>query len=73
MTKTSNISYDQSWARGKGSERHSPKKVFDVEKVRIISSTLICNGWLGRFLFERPWTDLTNKGGAVWTLLDSKP
>jgi len=46
--------------------------MFDVKKKGIISSGCICNGRCGRLLFERRWRDLTNKGGAVDSALDSK-
>jgi len=53
--------------------RHHPLWMFDVKTVGIISSACICDGRRGRLLFERPWRDLTKKGGAVLTALDSKP
>jgi len=46
--------------------------MFDVENVGIISPACICNGRQGRLLFERPGTDSTKQGGAVYTALDSK-
>jgi hypothetical protein len=72
ISKASNISYDRRRDRVRALERHHPILMFDVKTVGTISSACICNGRPGRLLFERPWRDLTKKGGAVLTMLYSK-
>jgi hypothetical protein len=45
--------------------RHIPILMYDVKKVRIISSGCIFNDTQGRLLIERPRRHSTKKGGTV--------
>ena len=73
ISKTSNISYGQRRHGVRALGRHHPIWMFDVKTLGIISSACICNGRQGRLLFERPWSDSTRKGGAVYPVLEPKP
>jgi len=73
ISKTSNISYNRRRDRVRVVGRDHLVWMFDIMTIGMISSECICNGWRWRLLFQRPWRDSTNKGGAVLTTLDSKP
>jgi len=72
ISKTWNISYDWSRGRVRALGRHSPKMIFDVKNIAMISPAWICTRRGGRFQFEWPWRDSTKQGGAVLTPIDSK-
>jgi hypothetical protein len=67
-----NTLYDQSRARVRAWERHSPIYMFDFENVGMISSASIRNGRQCRLLFERPGRDLKKQGGREYTALASE-
>jgi len=73
ISKSWNISYDLRGEKVWELRRHYPIRMFEDKTAGIISSECICNGRRGRLLCERPWRDLTTKGGAVLTALDPKP